>query len=138
MALSTIEQIYQCIDNKESFILDAGAGSGKTTSLIESLKYVLHKQSDVLIRNNQKIVCITYTNIARNVIVERLEHNELVMVSTIHDFLWSCISQFKKELKAKLIENIDEKINELQADLKTIKNEGTKNYQNKSERKVKG
>ena len=58
MALSTIEQIYQCIDNEESFILDAGAGSGKTTSLIESLKYVLHKQSDVLIRNNQKIVYI--------------------------------------------------------------------------------
>lgn len=129
MALSTIEQIYQCIDNEESFILDAGAGSGKTTSLIESLKYVLHKQSDVLIRNNQKIVCITYTNIARNVIVERLEHNELVMVSTIHDFLWSCISQFKKELKAKLIESIDEKIEKVQAELDKSKSKAGVTYE---------
>lgn len=45
MALSTIEQIYQCIDNKENFILDAGAGSGKTWSLIESLKYILKKRN---------------------------------------------------------------------------------------------
>lgn len=137
MALSRIEQIYQCIDNKESFILDAGAGSGKTWSLIESLKYILNKESGSIIRNNQKIVCITYTNIAKNEIIERLEHNELVMVSTIHDFLWSCISQFKKELKVKLIESINEKIAKLQADLETTKNKTTKTYQSKLERKEK-
>jgi len=110
MAISKIEELYKCIDKKESFILDAGAGSGKTWSLIESLKYIINKESKTLNRNNQKIVCITYTNVAKNEIIERLENNKLVIVSTIHDFLWSCISQFKKELKEKLIEIIDEKI----------------------------
>lgn len=75
MALSTIEEIYQCIDNRESFILDAGAGSGKTWSLVESIKYVIEKQGKENSRNNQKIVCITYTNIAKNEIIDRVENN---------------------------------------------------------------
>ena len=137
MALSTIEQIYKCIDNRKSFVLDAGAGSGKTWSLIESLKYILNKKSDSLIRNNQKIVCITYTNIAKNEIIERLEHNDLVVVSTIHDFLWSCILQFKKELKEKLIESINDKIKEIENDLYRAKSTTTKTYQNKLEKKEK-
>jgi len=114
MAISKIEELFQSIDKKESFILDAGAGSGKTWSLIESLKYIINKESETLNRNNQKIVCITYTNVAKNEIIERLENNNLVVVNTIHDFLWSCISQFKKELKEKLIEIIDEKIANVQ------------------------
>ena len=55
MALSTIEQIYQCIDTKESFVLDAGAGSGKTWSLVESLKYIIKNNGENFNRNNQKI-----------------------------------------------------------------------------------
>lgn len=137
MALSTIEQIYHCINTRESFVLDAGAGSGKTWSLIESLKYILDKESDSLIRNNQKIVCITYTNVAKNEIIERLEHNELVMVSTIHDFLWSCISQFKKELKVKLVESIDEKIAKVQSELDKAKNKTTQKYQKNLDKKEK-
>ena len=137
MALSTIEQIYQCIDTKESFVLDAGAGSGRTWSLIETLKYILKKESNSLIRNNQKIVCITYTNVAKNEIIERLENNELVMVSTIHDFLWSCISQFKKELKIKLIELIDEKITKVQSDLDRARITTTQTYQKNLEKKEK-
>ncbi|MDY0314113.1 MAG: AAA family ATPase [Bacteroidales bacterium] len=137
MALSTVEQIYQCIDERESFILDAGAGSGKTWSLIESLKYILDKESDSLIRNNQKIVCITYTNVAKNEIIGRLEHNELVMVSTIHDFLWSCISQFKKELKAKFVESIDEKIVKIQSELDKSKSKKGVTYEKNLEKKEK-
>jgi len=129
MALTTIEEIFQCIDNRESFILDAGAGSGKTWSLVESIKYVIDRQGKGYSRNNQKIVCITYTNIAKNEIIDRVENNELVMVSTIHDFLWSCISQFKTELKEKLIEIIDEKIFKVQIDLDKAKNKTTKTYQ---------
>ncbi|WWW12507.1 UvrD-helicase domain-containing protein [Arcobacter cryaerophilus gv. pseudocryaerophilus] len=121
MALSTIEQIYQCIDTKESFVLDAGAGSGKTWSLVESLKYIIKNNGENFNRNNQKIVCITYTNVAKNEIIERLENNELVIVSTIHDFLWNCISQFKKELKIKLIGNIEEKIVKVQNELDNSK-----------------
>ncbi|MDY0365597.1 MAG: UvrD-helicase domain-containing protein [Arcobacteraceae bacterium] len=137
MALSTIEEIYQCIDNKESFILDAGAGSGKTWSLIESLKYIIKNHSEQYYRNSQKIVCITYTNVAKNEIIERLENNGLVMVSTIHDFLWSCISQFKKELKIKLIEVIEEKIVKVQNDLDNLKSKKGITFDKNLEKKEK-
>ncbi|TQV63323.1 MAG: ATP-dependent helicase [Sulfurovum sp.] len=137
MAFSTIEQIYECIDTKESFVLDAGAGSGKTWSLIESLKYIIKTNGESFNRNNQKIVCITYTNVAKNEIIERLENNELVMVSTIHDFLWSCISQFKKELKVKLIELIDEKIAIVQSDLDKSKSKKGVTYDKNLEKKEK-
>lgn len=137
MALSAIEQIYQCINAKESFVLDAGAGSGKTWSLIESLKYIIKTNGESFNRNNQKIVCITYTNVAKNEIIERLENNELVIVSTIHDFLWRCISQFKKELKIKLIELIDEKIAKVQSDLGNSKSKKGVTYDKNLEKKEK-
>jgi len=137
MALTTLEDIYQCIDNRESFILDAGAGSGKTWSLVESIKYVIDKQGKEFNRNNQKIVCITYTNVAKDEIIDRIENNELVMVSTIHDFLWSCISQFKIELKAKLIEIIDEKIIKINDKLESARSTATQTYQQNLEKKEK-
>lgn len=137
MALSTIEQIYQCIDTKESFVLDAGAGSGKTWSLVESLKYIIKNNGENFNRNNQKIVCITYTNVAKNEIIERLENNELVIVSTIHDFLWNCISQFKKELKIKLIGNIEEKIVKVQNELDNSKSKKGVTFDKNLEKKEK-
>ncbi|HIP26316.1 MAG TPA: ATP-dependent helicase, partial [Flavobacteriaceae bacterium] len=137
MALTTLEEIFKCIDTRESFILDAGAGSGKTWSLVESIKYVIDKQGKEFSRNNQKIVCITYTNVAKDEIIARIENNELVMVSTIHDFLWSCVSQFKTELKEKLIEIIDEKIIKINEKLKSTRNTTTQTYQKNLEKKEK-
>jgi len=137
MALATLEEIFKCIDTRESFILDAGAGSGKTWSLVESIKYVIDKQGKEFSRNNQKIVCITYTNVAKDEIIARIENNELVMVSTIHDFLWSCVSQFKTELKEKLIEIIDEKIIKINEKLESARNTTTQTYQKNLEKKEK-
>ena len=128
MARTTLEKIFDCIDSSNSFILDAGAGSGKTWSLVESIKYVTQKQEDKLQENNQKIVCITYTNVAKNEIIERIENNELVIVNTIHDFLWSCISQFKTELKLALLKLIDTKIIKLNHKLEKAKSKTTKTY----------
>jgi len=137
MALTTLAEIFQCIDNKESFILDAGAGSGKTWSLVESLKYIIAKDGKNFQRKNQKIVCITYTNVAKDEISERIENNELVMVSTIHDFLWKCISSYKNELKEKLVEVIDEKIDKTNQKLEATRNKTTQTYQKNLEKKEK-
>ncbi len=137
MALTTLEEVFQCIESKESFILDAGAGSGKTWSLVESLKYIIAKDGKNFQRNNQKIVCITYTNVAKDEIIERIENNELVMVSTIHDFLWQCISSYKNELKEKLIELIDEKIDKVNQELAKSTNTTTQKYQKNLEKKEK-
>lgn len=104
------QQIFDCINNRESFVLDAGAGSGKTWTLVQALNYVIDTKSKELKDNSLKVVCITYTNIAKDEIIERTEHNELIQVSTIHDFLWECIKRFQPALKLKLLELLEEKV----------------------------
>ncbi|RXG21960.1 UvrD-helicase domain-containing protein [Leeuwenhoekiella aequorea] len=93
-----IEQIINLIEENKSFVLEAGAGSGKTYTLIQTINHVLATKGESIKLNNQRIVCITYTNVAKNEIIERLENNPLVIVSTIHEFLWDCIKRFNKQL----------------------------------------
>ncbi|MDO6490330.1 MULTISPECIES: UvrD-helicase domain-containing protein [unclassified Cellulophaga] len=93
-----IEQIKKHIEENKSYVLEAGAGSGKTYTLIQTINHVLETRGETIKLNNQKIVCITYTNVAKNEIIERLENNPLVIVSTIHEFLWDCIKRFNKQL----------------------------------------
>ena len=78
--------------------MEAGAGAGKTYALIQTINLLLESCGDDLIFKNQKIVCITYTNVAKNEIIDRLENNPLVSVSTIHEFVWDCIKSFNKQL----------------------------------------
>lgn len=116
--VSKVEQeIFEHIENRQNFILDAGAGSGKTWTLVQTLYYLIKTKSKELKQNNQKIVCITYTNIAKDEIIERIEHNALIIVSTIHDFLWDCVKTFQKELKLILIEIVEERIKKEQIKL---------------------
>ncbi|WP_055436973.1 UvrD-helicase domain-containing protein [Lacinutrix algicola] len=96
--MTAIEQIRKHIEENKSYVLEAGAGSGKTYTLIQTINYVLETKGESIKLNNQKIVCITYTNVAKNEIIERLENNPLVIVSTIHEFLWDCIKRFNKQL----------------------------------------
>ncbi len=100
--MTAFEQIQKHIEEGKSFVLEAGAGSGKTYTLIQTLNYLIQNKDEELIKSNQKIVCITYTNVAKNEIIDRIEHNELVLVSTIHEFLWGSLKQFQKQLKIEL------------------------------------
>ena len=54
-------KISECIDNEVSFSVIAGAGSGKTTSLVEALKRIRVKRGETLRKNGQRVVCVTYT-----------------------------------------------------------------------------
>ncbi len=110
MASAVELKIFDCIKSKVSFVLDAGAGSGKTWTLVQALNYIIDTKSKEIKNNGQKVVCITYTNIAKDEIIERTERNELIHVSTIHDFLWECIKKFQSELKAKFLEFLEEKL----------------------------
>jgi len=96
--MTAIKEIIGYIEANKSFVLEAGAGSGKTYTLIQTLNYILETRQENIRLNNQKIVCITYTNVAKNEIIERLENNPLVLVSTIHEFLWDCIKRYNKQL----------------------------------------
>lgn len=99
-------QIKQCIDDYRNFSVVAGAGSGKTTSLVRALHYIRNTSGKKLKRDEQKIVCITYTNRAVDVISERLGWDDLFVVSTIHRFLWAEINRFVADIKLCLKETL--------------------------------
>lgn len=97
------EKILECLQTRKSFLVDAGAGSGKTSSLIRALDVIRGPGREELAKNLQRVACITFTNVAKNEIIDRTEHDPLFEVSTIHDFLWGAIKPFQKELKQALI-----------------------------------
>lgn len=72
---------------EQHFRVSAGPGAGKTYWLINHLRNVLSK-SDRL-GKTRKIACITFTNIAVQTILSRLEtSSDNLEVSTIHSFLY--------------------------------------------------
>ena len=62
------------------------------------MKYIMIKKERQLNFNNQKIICITYTNVAADEIKQRLGKTQLVDVSTIHEYIWNTIGSYKKLL----------------------------------------
>lgn len=92
------KKICTCIDDDKSFIFNAGAGSGKTYSLIESLKYLISTKGESLKYHNNNVICITYTNVASEEIKQRLGNSRLVMVSTIHERIWDIIQGYHPQL----------------------------------------
>ena len=96
MASHVIDQIKKCLLSKQDFLLSGGAGSGKTYTLIQTLKTVLE------INATSQVACITYTNVAADEIKERSPFSNL-HVSTIHDFLWDVIKGYQKNLKQAII-----------------------------------
>lgn len=107
-------QISGCLNPKDpkSFFLFAGAGSGKTRSLVKALTTFKTNHGNKFILSNQKIAIITYTNAAANEIKQRLKFDPIFYVSTIHSYAWELIQLFTSDIKAyvkiKLIEDIKE------------------------------
>ena len=99
-----------------SFNMVAGAGSGKTTSLIKGLASILAVHGERLRLRRQRVACITYTEIAAGEIWADVGNNPLVHVSTIHSFLWSIARGFQQDIAAWVASRIDERIGELQHD----------------------
>lgn len=90
------------LDAGESFVFEAGAGAGKTYSLLETLDYLIERDGRRLVRSRQKIACITFTNVARDNILNRTDAHPSVFCETTHAFAWSLISGFQKEVRAML------------------------------------
>ena len=96
------EQVAHCLKSGTSFLLEAGAGAGKTYSLVETLRHLIATQSDSLRRRNRRVACITYTNAATAVINSRIDGNPLVFTDTIHAFCWSLIKGFQSTLRQRV------------------------------------
>ena len=108
--------LLQCLEAQPptSFNMVAGAGSGKTTSLIKGLSSILAIHGERLRLRRQRVACITYTEIAAGEIWADVGNNPLVHVSTIHSFLWSIARGFQQDIAAWVAKRIDERIGELQ------------------------
>jgi ATP-dependent DNA helicase UvrD/PcrA len=108
-------ELYDCLNSKppRSFLMVAGAGSGKTTSLIKGLTEILDKHGERLKLRRQKVACITYTEIAAGEIWADVGNNPLVHVSTIHSFMWSLVRAFQAHIQAWVTNRIDERLVEL-------------------------
>ena len=95
-------RIHASIDEGQSFLVEAGAGAGKTYSLVEALRYLVEKRGAELLRCHQKIACISYTNVAANEIESRTDRHPTIQSSTIHAFCWSAIRDFQPFLRKEL------------------------------------
>lgn len=93
-----------CAPLTNSVVVQAGPGSGKTKILIERLKYIIQNRPQSL----SGIACITYTNVAKDEIITRLQNEGFqlpkdLFIGTIHSFLLDYIikpySHFASEKK---------------------------------------
>ncbi len=79
-------QVQKCIEEHRSFAMIAGAGSGKTSSLVDALGRIRDREGRALKTQGQRIACITFTKRAVEVIKARLGFDDLYLVSTLHSF----------------------------------------------------
>lgn len=123
-------EIAECLkaDAPRSFFLYAGAGSGKTRSLVRGLKHGTEKRGRELSIRGQKIAVITYTNAAADEISSRLDFDHLVTVSTIHSFAWNLVREFQEDIRAWMKLELAASIAELKS---TSSKDGTKKEQDR-------
>ena len=74
--------IRNCLEAKQCFSMIAGAGSGKTTSLVCALQYLRDTEG------------------------ARLDWDDLFLVRTLHKFLWSQIKKFTPNIREALHEHV--------------------------------
>lgn len=106
-----------------SFFLFAGAGSGKTRTLVEALRRVTgvveheagRQYAERLRSRGQSVRVITYTKNATAVITGRLGDNYLTVVSTIHSFCWELIKGFDEDIREAMLARKAKKLTDAKA-----------------------
>ncbi|MEW8049493.1 MAG: UvrD-helicase domain-containing protein [Candidatus Thiodiazotropha endolucinida] len=94
-----LTEVYGCLEQRESFLVEAGAGAGKTYTLVKALHFLMDRYQHILPQRHQKIACITFTNVAKDEIDARTDRSPLIYCNTIHVFCWSLISGFQRQLR---------------------------------------
>ncbi|QDT88245.1 DNA helicase II [Gimesia chilikensis] len=90
MKSNAFDELKTCINTNRNFVMQGGAGSGKTETLKRTLEYI-HEESP-----EKKVACITHTNLAVDEIKSRVRTD--YEISTIHSFLNSFIKDYKKNI----------------------------------------
>jgi DNA helicase-2/ATP-dependent DNA helicase PcrA len=107
---------FLSLEKPKSFFLFAGAGSGKTRSLVNALKYLAKTYRDKLRLRGRYVAVVTYTNAACDEITRRTEYDPLFVVRTIHSFAWTQIQGLNSDIRTWLRDNLRREIVELQAE----------------------
>ena len=94
-----LERVYACLEAGRSFRLEAGAGAGKTYSLIKALHFLIERNQREMPRRGQQIACITFTNVAKDEIEARTDRHPMIRCDTNHGFCWSLIGGFQRRLR---------------------------------------
>ena len=100
----TFEQVHHCLERGESFLVEAGAGAGKTYTLVQALQFLIERHRHTFPQRHQQIACITFTNVAKDEIEARTDRSPLIHCNTIHAFCWSLIEGFQRQLREGLPE----------------------------------
>lgn len=98
LASKTDQIIIDTLSAGYSFRVEAGAGAGKTYSLMKVIDWLERVRKNELTKNGQHVACITYTNVAVEEIKSRLKSNNFIQPCTIHNFSWNTMSKFQSSL----------------------------------------
>ena len=110
------DEIAGCLNSKipTSFFLYAGAGSGKTRSVVTAMRSLRDSSGKRRREESKKIGVISFTNAACDEISSRLSFDPLFEVATIHSFAWRLIGTFSNDIREWLRTNLAADIEELQ------------------------
>lgn len=128
--LQVDETLEKCILStpRKSFFLFAGAGSGKTYSLVLLLKKIHNSIGKDLLLQGKNVSVITFTNAATDEIINRLDYSPIFHISTIHSFVWEVIKYYQSDIKRLYCSYIEEDLKALEKKIKETKNKTTKTY----------
>lgn len=134
--LQVDETLEKCILStpRKSFFLFAGAGSGKTQSLVRLLKKIRDSIGKDLLVQGKNVAVITFTNAATDEIVNRLDYSLVFHISTIHSFVWDAIKYYQADIKHLYCQYIQEDIQKLYEKQEKAKSKTTKTYQSNAEK----
>ena len=130
------ETLERCIlaTPRKSFFLFAGAGSGKTYSLVLLLKKICGNIGKDLLLQGKQVAVITFTNAATDEIINRLDYSPVFHISTIHSFVWDVIKYYQADIRRLYRQFIEEDIRVVCEKLESAKNKTTKTYQSNTEK----
>lgn len=88
--MTPFDQVLSCLARGKSFLLQGGAGSGKTETLKKLLDHISKNMPD------KRVACITHTNLAADEI--KMRAGDLHTISTIHSFMNGIVKTFRLDL----------------------------------------
>lgn len=98
-------KVLACLNEGRSFVFEVGVGAESSQAIIAALKFLLQRDGAELIRNNQKIACVTPSFKTAQEIKEQTNQHPALYVGGIHGFFWPLIKKFQTWLKLAIVKD---------------------------------